>query len=338
MSEPSGRAGGFCAVVGAVLIASGLAAMADLPGPDAPATEVFSFFLDESGEVARPTALIAVGLVLATILFATLRAIYVARGRRVTAAVMLALFQLAIGLQAVSLALLGVLALRPEEADPATARALLDLSDLVAGISGAAFALGLLATAVAIRRSPGPLPVRFSEASLLAAAGCALWTVRLFTDADAFAPDSFLGSALGWLLLTAWILATGLWLATRRLEARLPEAATPAVAAEPAPAEPVPEPEAATEGEDAAEVDAKDEEDAEDKADDQGRGRDAAPSPPRAAPLSRSRSPRTASSAGPACGRRAGRRRSDPRARAGPRAGSRPCARCSPPSASRRDR
>ena len=336
MSEPSGRAGGFCAVVGAVLIASGLAAMADLPGPDAPATEVFSFFLDESGEVARPTALIAVGLVLSTILFATLRAIYVARGRRVTAAVMLALFQLAIGLQAVSLALLGVLALRPEEADPATARALLDLSDLVAGISGAAFALGLLATAVAIRRSPGPLPVRFSEASLLAAAGCALWTVRLFTDADAFAPDSFLGSALGWLLLTAWILATGLWLATRRLEARLPEAATPAVAAEPAPAEPVPEPEAATEREDAAKVDAT-------RPTPRPRTRTrtttpSPPSPPRAAPLSRSRSPRRASSAGPACGRRAGRRRSDPRARAGRRAGSRPCARCSPPSACRRDR
>lgn len=261
MREPSGRAGGFCAVVGAVLIASGLAAMADLPGPDAPATEVFSFFLDESGEVARPTALIAVGLVLATILFATLRAIYVARGRRVTAAAMLALFQLAVGLQAVSLALLGVLALRPEEADPATARALLDLSDLVAGISGAAFALGLLATAVAIRRSPGPLPVRFSEASLLAAAGCALWTVRLFTDADAFAPDSLLGSALGWLLLTAWILATGLWLATRRLEARVPEATAPAVAVEPAPTVPVTETAAETEAkdEDAAQVDVEDE-------------------------------------------------------------------------------
>ncbi len=263
MREPSGRAGGFCAVVGAVLIASGLAAMADLPGPDAPATEVFSFFLDERGEVARPTALIAVGLVLTTILFATLRAIYVARDRRVTAAVMLALFQLAIGLQAVSLALLGVLALRPEEADPATARALLDLSDLIAGISGAAFALGLLATAVAIRRSPGPLPVRFSEASLLAAAGCALWTVRLFTDADAFAPDSLLGSALGWLLLTAWILATGLWLATHRLEARVPEARVPEAAA------PGPEPDAATEREDAAKVDAKDEAPVEDGDEDQ---------------------------------------------------------------------
>lgn len=248
MSEPSGRAGGFCAVVGAVLIASGLAAMADLPGPDAPATEVFSFFLDESGEVARPTALIAIGLVLATILFATLRSIYAARGRRTTSAVLLALFQLAIALQAVSLALLGVLALRPEEADPATARALLDLSDIVAGISGAAFALGLIATAVAIRRSPGPLPVRFSEASLVTAAGCALWTVRLFTDASAFASDSFLGSALGWLLLTAWILATGLWLATRRLEARIPEMAaapqkrTAAAPPEPPAREPTPEP------------------------------------------------------------------------------------------------
>lgn len=253
MREPSGRAGGFSAVVGAVLIASGLAAMADLPGPDAPATEVFSFFLDESGEVARPTALIAIGLVLATILFATLRSIYAARGRRTTSAVMLALFQLAIALQAVSLALLGVLALRPEEADPATARALLDLSDIVAGISGAAFALGLIATAIAIRRSPGPLPVRFSEASLIAAAGCALWTVRLFTDAAAFASDSFLGSALGWLLLTAWILATGLWLATRRLEARLPDTAVAppkrAAKPEPEPAAPKPEPEPEPEAE-----------------------------------------------------------------------------------------
>ena len=138
---------------------------------------------------------------------------------------MLALAQIGIGLQVVALTMVGVLTLRPADADPGTSRAILDLSELLAGISGAALALAMIAMALGIRRTPGLLPARFSEAALVVAVGVALWTVRLFSDAESFDAYSILGSSLGWTLLIAWVLAAGVWLlAIRPRRAVLPPA------------------------------------------------------------------------------------------------------------------
>ena len=143
--------------------------------------------------------MLAIGLLLTLVMFATMRTMMSARrGSSAAGGAMLALGQIGIGLQVVALTMIGVLTLRPEDADPGSSRAILDLSELLAGISGAALALALIAMALGIRRTPGLLPARFSEAALLVAVGVALWTVRLFSDAGAFAADSFLGSTLGW--------------------------------------------------------------------------------------------------------------------------------------------
>ena len=244
--ERTGRLGGFAGAVGALTMIAGLVTMGALPGSDATAPQVYEFFLAEDGEVARPTALIAIGLLLALVMFATLRAMMSGRrGSNAAGVTMLALAQIGIGLQVVALTMIGVLTLRPADADPGTSRAILDLSELLAGISGAALAAALIATALGIRRTPGLLPPRFSEAALLAAVGVALWTVRLFSDAGAFAADSFLGSTLGWILLDAWLLAAGLWLlAIRPRRVVLPDLdGSPGDGAEEAP-RPVPRPSA----------------------------------------------------------------------------------------------
>jgi len=242
--DRTGRVGGFAGALGALLMIAGLITMGALPGSDATAPQVYEFFLAEDGEVARPTALIAIGLLLALVMFATLRSMMSARrGSNAAGVTMLALAQIGIGLQVVALTMIGVLTLRPADADPGTSRAILDLSELLAGISGAALTAALIAAALGIRRTPGLLPARFSEAALLAAVGVALWTVRLFSDAEAFAADSSLGSSLGWVLLIAWTLAAGLWLlAIRPRRIVLPDldgpaatatAASPQLAAEP---------------------------------------------------------------------------------------------------------
>ncbi len=242
--DGSGRAGGLAGFAGAIVVAVGLALIDQLPTASAGAPQVYAFFLDETGGVARPSALIAVGLVGILVIFSTLRGL--AAGRRdsgVSATTMLALAQVGIALEVAALVTVGVLTLRPEDADPGTSRALLDLSEALAAVGGAALAAAFVAAALTIRRAPGMLPPGFAPASLLSAAGCVLWVVRLFTDAAAFASDSFLGATLGWLLLVAWSLATGLWLAVTR--PALPEPAAPPATGEirrPAIHRPIPRP------------------------------------------------------------------------------------------------
>jgi hypothetical protein len=218
MRSAGARIGGLAGALGAVLIGVGLAMMPSLPGPEAPALDVFTFFLEEGDSVELPAALIGLGLILIIVLFATLRSVADPSRSRPVGAIMLALAQLAIVLQSAALGLVIALTLRAEDGDPATARSLLDLGDILTGFSGAAFAFALIAAARVIRRSPPALPARFAEAALVVAACCALWTVHLFTDLGAFAPDSFLGSELGWLALAAWLLAAGLWMASGRLD------------------------------------------------------------------------------------------------------------------------
>ena len=240
--DKTGRAGGFAGALGALLMIAGLVTMGSLPDGDATAPQVYEFFLQETGEVARPAAMLAVGLLLTLVMFATMRTMMSARrGSSAAGGAMLALGQIGIGLQVVALTMIGVLTLRPEDADPGSSRAILDLSELLAGISGAALALALIAMALGIRRTPGLLPARFAEAALLAAVGVALWTVRLFSDAGAFAADSFLGSTLGWLLLIAWVLAVGVWLLAIRPRRApvLPRSEPAAAESAPAPAAPV---------------------------------------------------------------------------------------------------
>ena len=236
MRSAGARLGGLAGALGALVIGVGLATMPALPGPDVGAPDVFSFFLDGDDPVDVPAALLGLGLILALVLFATLRNLAGPERGRTAASIMLALAQVAVVLQAAALGLVIALTMRAEEADPATARSLLDLSDVLAAFAGAAFAVALIAAARVIRRSPEPLPDRFADAALFAAVGCALWTVRLFTDAGAFAPDSFLGSEFGWLALTAWLLASGLWMGSGRLaegeplEGIMPRAEPPASA------------------------------------------------------------------------------------------------------------
>lgn len=222
MRNAGGRIGGVAGALGAVSAGLGLAVMPGLPGPDATAPEVFSYFLDDGNSFGAGAALLGIGLILVLVLFATLRALAGAGGG-IPGRVMLALAQVGVVLQAAALGLVVVLTMRADQADPATARSLLDLSDALAGFSGAALALAFAAAARLIRRSDQVLPARFAEAAIAVAVGCALWTIRLFTDAGAFAPDSFLGSELGWLLLIAWLLAAGLWLASGRLDEAEPE-------------------------------------------------------------------------------------------------------------------
>lgn len=233
MRSAGARIGGLAGALGAIVIGAGLAMMPALPGPDVSAPDVFTYFLDGDRSVDAPAALVGIGLILALVLFATLRNIAGPKHGRTAASIMLALAQVAVVLQAAALGLVIALTRRAEAADPATARSLLDLSDVLAAFSGAAFAFALLAAARVVRRSRQALPVRFAEAAVLAAACCGLWTVRLFTDAGAFASDSFLGSELGWLALAAWLLAAGLWMGSGRLDhsdagaEREPEAVVP---------------------------------------------------------------------------------------------------------------
>ena len=210
--DKTGRAEGFAGALGALLMIAGLVTMGSLPDSDATAPQVYEFFLQETGEVARPTAMLAIGLLLTLVMFATMRTMMSAAAARGRPAAQCWRWGIGIGLQVVALTMIGVLTLRPEDADPGSSRAILDLSELLSGVSGAALAAALIAMALGIRRTPGLLPARFSEAALLAAVGVALWTVRLFSDAGAFAADSFLGSTAGWLLLIAWVLAAGVWL------------------------------------------------------------------------------------------------------------------------------
>lgn len=238
MRSAGARIGGLAGALGAIVIGAGLAMMPALPGPDVSAPDVFTYFLDGDRSVDAPAALVGIGLILALVLFATLRNIAGPEHGRTAASIMLALAQVAVVLQAAALGLVIALTRHAEAADPATARSLLDLSDVLAAFSGAAFAFALLAAARVVRRSHQALPVRFAEAAIVAAACCALWTVRLFTDAGAFASDSFLGSELGWLALAAWLLAAGLWMGSGRLDQsdagveREPEAIVPSRRAE----------------------------------------------------------------------------------------------------------
>ena len=78
--DGTGRVGGLVGIAGAVAIAVGLVTIQEIPGPDAGATQVYAFFLDETGGVARPTALIAVGLLCVLVLFSTIRGL--SGGRR----------------------------------------------------------------------------------------------------------------------------------------------------------------------------------------------------------------------------------------------------------------
>ena len=61
LRDRTGRVGGFAGALGALLMIAGLITMGALPGNDATAPQVYEFFLAEDGEVARPTALIAIG-------------------------------------------------------------------------------------------------------------------------------------------------------------------------------------------------------------------------------------------------------------------------------------
>jgi hypothetical protein len=217
MRRAGTRIGGLAGAAGAIVIAVGLALMPSLPDPGTSAPDVYTFFLDDSSEVRLASGLIGIGLILAIVLFATLRGRAGPERGRPAAGVMLAVAQVAVVIQTASLGLIIALSVRAEAADPATARSLLDLSDVLGAFAGAAFAITLIAVARVIRRTGDVLPARFAEAAVVVAVCCALWTIRLFTDVGAFAPDSFLGSELGWLALAAWLLATGLWLGTGRL-------------------------------------------------------------------------------------------------------------------------
>jgi hypothetical protein len=106
------------------------------------------------------------------------------------------------------------LAIGAEDADPATSRALLDLTDVAIGVSGPAFVLALAGCGLAIRRAPGTLPAPIAGISLLAAACTLLWGARLLSDNDSLVAGSFAGSTLGWVALLVWTASAGLWLAT----------------------------------------------------------------------------------------------------------------------------
>ena len=174
--DKTGRAGGFAGALGALLMIAGLVTMGSLPDGDATAPQVYEFFLQETGEVARPTAMLAVGLLLTLVMFATMRTMMSARrGSSAAGGAMLALGEIGIGLQVVALTMIGVLTLRPEDADPGSTNAILDLSELLACISGAALALALIAMALGIRRTPGLLPralLRSGAASPPSASPC----------------------------------------------------------------------------------------------------------------------------------------------------------------------
>lgn len=209
--------GGFAGSVAAVLLAAALATLPELPAPDAAGQDVYDFFLDERAPVRVGAVLITVALLLSAGLFSSIRQRLQLHGARSPAAAMFGFSLLAIGAQAFTAATLLTLALRPEESDPATARALLDLAEIGIGISGPTFALALIACAIGVRRAPG-LPARMVPFSVLTAICLLPWAGRLLTDSGALSADSFLGSTLGWLALLAWLIGTGLWLIGRRPE------------------------------------------------------------------------------------------------------------------------
>jgi hypothetical protein len=212
MSAISTRAGGVAGITAALLLAAGLAVAPAAPGPEASDNEVFGFFIERGGRVTVAVALSALGLILLAPMLATLRLLPALGGRAWAASGAVAAGLLAIGLQCVSLGMLAALGLRTESADPATAREMLDVARAIEGLAGPAFALTLLCAAIAIRPIPGGLPSRLADLALLAAAACALWIARLFSDSGALAAGA-LGSTAGAVLLVAWILAAGLWLA-----------------------------------------------------------------------------------------------------------------------------
>ena len=78
---------------------AGLVTMGSLPDSDATAPQVYEFFLQETGEVVRPTAMLAIGLLLTLVMFATMRTMIARRGSRAAGGAMLALGQIGIGLQ-----------------------------------------------------------------------------------------------------------------------------------------------------------------------------------------------------------------------------------------------
>lgn len=211
MGEADGRLGGLAGLAAAALLAAALTTLPELPTGSAPAQDVFDFFLEESSRVRAGAALAALAMLLSAGLFAALHLRLAAAGAPGSSAAMLGFALLAIGGGAFAAALLGTLALRPEDADPATSRSLLDLAEAGVAVSGAAFALALGTVALASHRAPGALPGRIAALSLLAAPCLLLWFAHLITDAEALDAGSFLGATLGWLALMAWLVAAGLW-------------------------------------------------------------------------------------------------------------------------------
>lgn len=212
MNEASGRLGGLAGSLAALLLAAALALLPQIPSADVSGQDIYEYFLDERAGIRVAAALIVIAMLLCAGLFSAIRTRISAAGGRASGGAMFGFSLLAIGGQAFAAATLATLALRPEEADPATSRALLDLAEIAIGVSGLAFALALAACARGIRRAPDAFPPRLALLSRLVAVAVALWGVRLFTDAGAFDAGSFLGSKLGWFALLAWLVGTGLWM------------------------------------------------------------------------------------------------------------------------------
>ncbi len=218
MSEVGGRIGGLAGLVAATLFAAALATAPEVPTAAAPAEDAYTFFLDNSDGIETAALLVIVALLLSAALLSSIRLLVTTAGTGNRAAYAGAAMQatglLAIGATSVSSATLAVGAIRAEDSDPATAQALLDVTEAGVAVAGGAFALTLLFAALAIRIS-GSLPRGLALLALPAALSCAFWLGRLFADSGALASDGFLGSTLGELLLLAWLAAASLILASR---------------------------------------------------------------------------------------------------------------------------
>lgn len=222
MSQPGSRLAGGGALIAAVLIAAGLAVLPELPPGSAGAQDVYEFFLDQESSIPVAALLITIAMLFVAAAFSGIRLLLATHGSRALPGAMYGLALIAAGAQAFAAATLTTVTLRAEQSDPATARALLDLTELGIGVSGAALGLALVTLAVAAGRTPGALPARLRWPTLAAAVCLLLWAVRLGTDTGAFAADSLLGSTLGWLALLAWLVGTGIGLLGRPADAGTP--------------------------------------------------------------------------------------------------------------------